>query len=103
MPYHYQDRLTEHLELILKEGAKEPVDPREEDDCTMKVVITDKKTSGQIRMCIDATHINAGIEMTKYHIPTAGEVRHALEGATVFSELDICYGFNQTPLYPATS
>ena len=65
MPYHYQDRLTDHLELMEKEGAIEPVDPREEVDCTMNVVITDKKTSGQIRMNIDATPINAGIKMTK--------------------------------------
>ena len=103
VPYHYQDRLTDPLELMEKEGAIEPVDPREEVDCTMNVVITDKKTSGQIRMNIDATPINAGIKMTKYHIPTAGEVRHALEGATVFSELDMGYGFHQIPLHPASS
>ena len=54
-------------------------------------------------MNIDATPINAGIKMIKYHIPTAGEVRHALEGATVFSELDMGYGFHQIPLHPASS
>ena len=103
VPYHYQERLAEHLELMEREGAIEPVDPREEVDCTMNVVITDKKSSGQIRMNIDATPINAGIKMTKYHVPTAGEVRHALEGATVLSELDMGYGFHQVPLHPATS
>ena len=44
VPYHYQDRLTDHLELMQKEGAIETVDPREEIDCTMNVVITEKKT-----------------------------------------------------------
>ena len=41
--------------------------------------------------------------MTKYQVPIAGEVRHALEGATVFSELDMGNVFHQVPLHSATS
>ena len=103
VPYHYQSRLSQHLDLMLKEGAIEAVDPREVVECTMNVVVTDKKSSGQIRMNIDATPINAGIKMTKYHVPTAAEVRHALENAKVFSELDMGYGFHQIPLHPDTA
>ena len=69
----------------------------------MNVVITDKKESGQIRMNIDATLINKGMKMTKYHVKTAAEVRHELEGAAVFSELDMGYGFHQLPLHPDTA
>ena len=93
VPYHYQERLADHLELMEREGAIKHIDPREEINCTMSVVITDKKSSGQIRMNIDTTPINAGIKMTKYHGPITGEVRHTLEGATVFSELAMGYGF----------
>ena len=103
VPYHYQPRLAQHLEMMLKEGAIETVDPREVVECTMNVVITDKKSAGQIRMNIDATPINAGIKMTKYHVPTAAKVRHALEKAKVYSELDMGFGYHQIPLHPDTA
>ena len=51
-------------------------------------------------MNVDATPINHGIKMTKYHVPTATEVRHNLENATVFSKLDMGYGYHQVPLHP---
>ena len=89
-----RDRLSQHLDMMRKEGAMEDVNPREVVDCTMNLVITDKKSAGQIRMNVDATPINQGIKMTKYHVPTAAEVRHDLENTAVFSELDMGYGFH---------
>ena len=67
-----------------KEGAIEDVHPREVVDCTMNLVITEKKAAGQIRMNVDATPINQGIKMTNYHVATAAEVRYDLENAAVF-------------------
>ena len=84
VPYHYQGRLSQHLDMMRKEGTIEDVNPREPLDCVMNVVITDKKESGQIRMNIDGTPLNKGRKMTKYHVKTAAEVRHELEGAAVF-------------------
>ena len=46
VPYHYQERLSQHLAMMRKEGAIEDVNPREPLDCVMNVVITDKKESG---------------------------------------------------------
>ena len=103
VPYHYQSRLSEHLEMMRKEGAMEDVNPREVVECTMNLVITEKKSAGQIRMNVDATPINQGIKMTKYHVPTAAEVRHTLENAAVFSELDMGYGYHQIPLHPESA
>ena len=103
VPYHYQNRLSDHLEMMRKEGAMEDINPREAVDCTMNLVITEKKSAGQIRMNVDATPINQGIRMTKYHVPTAAEVRHDLENAAVFSELDMGYGFHQIPLHPESA
>ena len=53
-------------------------------------------------MNVDATPINQGIKMTTYHKATAAEVRHDLENAAVFMELDMGYGFHQIPLHPET-
>ena len=103
VPYHYRERLSKHLDLMRREGVIEDVDPREPIDAVLNLVITDKKAPGEIRMNVDATPINVGAKMTKYHVKTAAEVRHELEGAAFFSELDMGFGFHQVPLSTITS
>ena len=49
-------------------------------------------------MNIDARPLNKGAKHTKYHVPLPQEVRHQLEGARVFTELDMGNGFHQVPL-----
>jgi hypothetical protein len=102
VPYHYRDRLSKHLDMMRKEGAIEDVDPREPVDAVLNVVITDKKTEGEIRMNIDAVPLNKGARMTKFHVKTAAEVRHELEGAAYFSEFDMGYGYHQCPISAKT-
>ena len=89
--------------MMRKEGAIEDIHLRELVDCTMNLVITEKKSGGQICMNLDATPINQGIKMTKYHVPTAAEVRHDLENTAVFSELNMGYGYHQIPLHPESA
>ena len=50
-------------------------------------------------MNIDARPLNKGAKHTKYHVPLPQEVRHQLEGARVFTELDMGNGFHQVPLH----
>ena len=68
----------------------------------MNAVITEKNTPGELRMNIDATPINPGMRRTKYHVKTPQEARHDLEGSTVFSEMDMGFGFHQLPLSEAS-
>ena len=55
---------SQHLDLMRKEGAIEEAHPREVVDCTMNLVIIEKKAAVQIHMNVDATPINQGIKMT---------------------------------------
>jgi autotransporter translocation and assembly factor TamB len=62
-------------------------------DIILNITISEKKAArgttrvaGPIRMNIDARPLNIGAKMTKYHVIMPQEVRHKLEGATVFSE-----------------
>ena len=50
-------------------------------------------------MNIDTRPLNKGAKHTKYHVSLTQEVRHQLEGARVFTELDIGNGFLQVPLH----
>ena len=97
VPHHYRERLSNHLGKLRNEGVIEDVNPAEPIDCILNIAISEKKNS-QIRMNIDARPINVGAKHTKYHVPTPQEIRHQLEGAKVFTELDMCNGFHQIPL-----
>ena len=76
----------------------EDVAPSEPIDCMLNVVISEKKVAGDIRMNIDARPLNVGAKHTMYHVTTPQEVRHLLDGATVFSEMDMGNGYHQVPL-----
>ena len=48
----------------------------------------------------DARTLNAGVKHTKYHVTMPQEVHNELQGATVFSEIDMGNGFHEVPLSP---
>ena len=100
VPYHYRDRLAVHLQKLKSEDIIDDVAPSEPIDCVLNVLISEKKAAGDIRMNIDARPLNVGAKHTKYHVTTPQEVRHLLDGATVFSEMDMGNGYHQVPLAP---
>lgn len=94
IPYHYREKISEHLQKLRDEGVITDVDPKKSYDCVMNVVVTEKAKPGELRMNIDSTPQNPGMRRTKYHVRTAQEARHNLEGATIFSEMDMGLGFH---------
>lgn len=98
IPLHYRDRVSAHLDKLKEEGIITDVDPRKSYDCVMNTVITDKSTPGEIRMNIDSTPQNPGMRRTRYHVKTPQEVRHDLDGAVIYSEMDMGMGYHQLPL-----
>ena len=98
VPLHYKDKLSQHLAYLREEGVITDVDPRQPYDCVLNVVITDKATPGEIRMNVDSVPMNGGMQRTKFHVKQPQEVRHSLQGARVFSEMDMSMGFHQLPL-----
>ena len=62
------------------------------------MVITEKTAANQIRMNIDMRNPNEALKSTTQHIETIQEIRHKLEGATVFSEMDLRHGYHQIAL-----
>ena len=74
VPYHYQDRLSQHLQKLREEGVLEDVDPREPIDCILNIARSEKK-NGDIRMNIDTRPLNKGPKITRYH-PTEVQTQH---------------------------
>lgn len=52
-----------------------------------------RKPSGDLRICMDPTHLNKAIQRPHYQTPTVEEITANLHGAKVFSVLDAKDGF----------
>ena len=99
VPLAYRQRLSDHLQVLRDHDKIEDIDPSEHQGWISNVVITEKKSANQIRMNIDMRNPNKALEdYTKQHIETIQEMRHKLQGATRFSEMDLSHGYHQVAL-----
>ena len=67
-------------------------------DCISNLVLTAKANPEEIIMNIDMTCANDAIQRTRHVIPALEEMRVHLNGATVFSKLDMKHGYMQLEL-----
>ena len=99
MPFHVRKQLEEQLrkdeELDVIERVDGPtpwVSPI--------VVAPEPKDPGKIRVCVDMRRANAAIPRERHATVTIKEMVGDLNGATVFSKLDLNQGYNQLELAP---
>ena len=58
------------------------------------------KSNGDIRVCVDMRRVNEAILREHHPIPTLEETLQDLNGTTVFSKLDLRWGYHQVELHP---
>ena len=56
----------------------------------------------EIRLCVDLRQVNKAVKRQRNPTPTIKEVTSDLNGATVFSKLDLRAGYHQVELKPAS-
>ena len=61
-------------------------------------VVCVPKKSGKMRVCVDMRSANKAIKRERHGTPTINELMNDLNGATVFSKLDLNQGYNQLEL-----
>ncbi|KAK7105707.1 hypothetical protein V1264_012941 [Littorina saxatilis] len=61
-------------------------------------VVVVPKPNGDIRVCVDMRRANEAVERQRYPIPTVEETLLEMNGSTVFSKLDLKWGFHQLEL-----
>src|SRR6218665_3258997 len=58
------------------------------------------KCPGAVCICIDMRRANTAIQRERHLTPTINDIIHDLNGAKVFSKLDLNQGYNQLELEP---
>ncbi len=64
------------------------------------VTLPKPKDPDEVRVCVDMRQANTAIQRERHLTPTMDDVIHELNGATVFSKLDLPAGYHQLELHP---
>jgi Reverse transcriptase (RNA-dependent DNA polymerase) len=57
-----------------------------------------RKKNGKLRMCIDYRQLNSNTVLDSYPLPRIDELTSRLNGAKVFSKIDLNNAYHQIPM-----
>ena len=96
IPFHLRKKVSETLRDLEDQGIIEKVAETSTPWISPLVVIP--KNDGTVRLCVDMRMPNREIQRERHPSPTIDDLIHALNGATVFSKLDLRSGYHQLVL-----
>ena len=98
IPFAYRDKLKDELDLLLSQKVIAPVTTVTE--WCAPIVVTPKKNSDRIRMCVDLSHLNKFVRREHYQSSTPAQAVAdiAATDAKIFTVLDALKGYHQCPL-----
>ena len=96
LPFGLRDRVDQKLDDLLDKDIIEEV-PNTPTAWVSPLVVAPKQ-DGDIRVCVDMRAANEAIVRERHPIPTIEEILYDLNGSTVFSKLDLRWGFHQIEL-----
>ena len=98
IPFVYRDKLAAELKLLEQQHIIAPV--TEPTVWCAPIVVTPKKNSDSIRMCVDLSHLNWYVKGEWYQSPCPAEAVAdiAASKAKYFTILDARKGYHQCPL-----
>ena len=102
IPFAYREKLQDELALLQSQGIIAPVTTPTE--WCAPTVVTPKKDSDRIRLCVDLSRLNKYIRREHYQSPSPAQAVAdiAAEEANVFTKLDTLKGYHQCPLDEAS-
>ena len=92
-----RDKVNEKIEELV---AMDIIEPVEGPTPWVSPVVVVPKQNDEIRLCVDMQRANETTVRERYPIPTVDEVLQSLHQSTVFSKLDLKWGYHQLELHP---
>ena len=87
----YKEKVRQDLGKMIADGIIEPV---EESECVSPMVVQDKKTKGEIRICVDLRKLNDAYVHDPFPTPFTDEVLDNVGGQEVYSFTDGFSGYH---------
>ena len=99
IPFHMRKKVEQELDKLEKQGIIERVSGPT--PWVSPIVAAPKpKSPDQVRICVDMRLPNDAIQRERHITPTVDDLIHDLNGAVVFSKLDLNAGYHQLELHP---
>ena len=93
IPFGLREKVDAKLDELLELDIIEEVPEGPSGWISPLVVVP--KSGGDVRVCVDMRRANEAIVRERHPIPTVEELLHDLNGSTVFSKIDLKWGFHQ--------
>jgi len=97
IPFHLRKKVEQELAQLEQQGIIEKVEGPT--PFVSPLVIVPKK-DGDVRLCVDMRMANKAIRRERHPTPTIDDLIHSMNGAKVFSKLDLRAGYHQLTLAP---
>ena len=97
IPFHVRKDVETELKRLEELDIIEPVTGPTP---WVSPIVVVPKSSGQVRICVDMREANKAVKREKHLMPTIDDLVADLNGATVFSKLDLSSGYHQLELAP---
>ncbi len=99
IPFHMRKKVERELQELQEKGIIERVSGPT--PWVSLIVVTPKpKNPETARICVDMRLPNTAIQRERHITPTIDDLIHDLNGAVVFSKLDLNIGYHQLELHP---
>ena len=93
----YKEKVIMELDMMLAAGIIEPI---EESEWVSPMVVQEKKTKGEIRICVDLRKLNDACLHDPFPTPFTDEVLDNVGGQEVYSFTDGFSGYHQIRIAP---
>ena len=98
VPFHLQKKVEEELNSLLSQDIIEKVEGKETLWLSPVVVVTKPSDPSKVRICVDMRKANHAILRERFMVPSLDDLIHDLNGAVMFSKLDMNTAFHQLEL-----
>ena len=95
IPFHTRKDVEKELERLEKMDIIEKIDGPTP---WISPIVVVPKPSGEVRICVDMRQANTAIKRERHPMPTLDELIDDMNGATLFSTLDLTAGYHQFEL-----